>query len=389
MRRSAIMPLMIACSFGGALLALLLLWNLGLLGPGSAAPDRPPAVLAETGPVAPGTLAGLEAVNTRIYEQLSPSVVNITTIEVSYDFFFEPTREEGTGSGSILDKNGYILTNHHVIDNADYIQVTLTDKLKYKAEVVGFDEVDDLAVIRIQAPKEQLTPIPMGTSKDLKVGQIVYAIGNPFGLNRTMTNGIISSLGRTIKSKAGFLIDNVIQTDAAINPGNSGGPLIDSGGRLIGINTSIFTTSGGSIGIGFAVPVDTARRVIADLIQYGKVRRPWVGIYGQDISPELAKYLELPNEPGVLVAYVEPGSSAAQAGVRGGNRRLRLGMYRVVTGGDFITQVDGRSVASFSELSSYLLNKSVGETATLTLYRDGRKMNLPVKMLEKSQGLNL
>ena len=389
MKRTGFLLLMVACSFGGAILALLLMWNLGLLGPGAAAPGRPPAVLAETGPVPPDALAGLEGVNTRIYEQLGPSVVNITTIEVSYDFFFEPAQEQGTGSGSIIDRNGYILTNHHVIENADYIQVTLTDKLKYKAEVVGIDEVDDLAVIRIQAPKEQLTPIPMGSSKDLKVGQIVYAIGNPFGLNRTMTSGIISSLGRSIKSKAGYLIDEVIQTDAAINPGNSGGPLIDASGRMIGINTSIFTTSGGSIGIGFAVPVDTARRVIADLIQYGKVRRPWVGIYGQDIGPELAKYLELPDEPGVLVAYVEPGSSAAQAGVRGGNRRLRLGIYRVVTGGDFITQVDGRSVANFSELTSYLLNKGLGETATLTLYRDGRKMNLPVKMLEKSKGLNL
>jgi S1-C subfamily serine protease len=389
MKRTSFLWLMVLCSFGGAVMAVLLLARLGLLDPDLAASHRPPAVLAETGPVSPEALAGIEAINTRIYEQLGPSVVNITTTEVSYDFFLQPSQEEGTGSGSILDQHGYILTNYHVIENADYIQVTLSDKLKYKAEVVGFDEVDDLAVIRIQAPPEQLRPIPVGNSKDLKVGQVVYAIGNPFGLTRTMTSGIISSLGRSIKSKAGYIINDVIQTDAAINPGNSGGPLIDSSGRMIAINTSIFTTSGGSIGIGFAIPIDLAKRVIHDLIEYGQVRRPWIGISGQDISMEVARYLDLPERTGVLVAYVEPGSSADQAGIRGGNRRMRLGIYRVVVGGDFITEMDGRQVNSFSDLTSYLLNKSPGETVNLTLYRDGRKISLPLRLVEKKRSLNL
>jgi len=255
--------------------------------------------------------------------------------------------------------------------------------------VTGFDEVNDLAVIRIKAPAEVLKPIPLGTSRDLKVGQYVYAIGNPFGLTRTLTKGIISSLGRSIKSKAGFIIDGVIQTDAAINPGNSGGPLIDSSGRLIGVNTSIFTTSGGSIGIGFAVPVDLVRRVVADLIQFGRVQYPWIGVSGQSLTADVASYLELPGEEGLLVAFVEKGSSADQAGIRGGDRRIRLGIYRLVIGGDYIVQVDDRKVTGQSEFTSYLLSKKPGDTVRVTLYRNGRKMEIPLRLVAKGRSRTL
>ncbi|MBN2431094.1 MAG: trypsin-like peptidase domain-containing protein [Acidobacteria bacterium] len=332
----------------------------------------------------PSTGADTEQLNIRIYEQLSPSVVNITTIEVAYDFFFSPVREQGTGSGSILNTDGHILTNYHVVENADYIQVTLADKSQFKAELIGFDEINDIAVLKIDREAKILRPIPMGSSQNLHVGQMVYAIGNPFGLSHTMTSGIISSLGRSIKSKAGFIIDDVIQSDAAINPGNSGGPLIDSSGRMIGITTSIFTTSGGNIGIGFSVPVDTVRRVVNDLIRYGRVRRPWVGIYGQSITSDLSRYLALPQPEGVLVAYVEPGSSADQAGIRGGTRRVRAGIYRVVIGGDFIVRMDDRPVTNTEDLTSYLLNRTPGDTVTLTLYRDGREIQVRMEMREKS-----
>jgi len=344
-------------------------------------------VLAESEPAARLTVE--EENNIRIYDTLSPSVVNITTTEVGYDFFLDPVQEQGTGSGSILDAEGHILTNYHVIENADYIHVTISDKHKYRAEVTGFDEVNDLAVIRIKAPAEVLKPIPLGTSRDLKVGQYVYAIGNPFGLTRTLTKGIISSLGRSIKSKAGFIIDGVIQTDAAINPGNSGGPLIDSSGRLIGVNTSIFTTSGGSIGIGFAVPVDLVRRVVADLIQFGRVQYPWIGVSGQSLTADVASYLELPGEEGLLVAFVEKGSSADQAGIRGGDRRIRLGIYRLVIGGDYIVQVDDRKVTGQSEFTSYLLSKKPGDTVRVTLYRNGRKMEIPLRLVAKGRSRTL
>ena len=318
--------------------------------------------------------------NIRVYESVSKSVVNITTIEVTYDFFFEPVGEQGTGSGSVLNKDGYILTNFHVVDSADSIQVTLFDHSTHKASVVGVDRVNDIAVLKIKAKRDKLFPIIFGNSKKLKVGQKVYAIGNPFGLTGTMTSGIISSLGRTIKSKAGFLIDDVIQTDAAINPGNSGGPLLDSSGRMIGMNTSIFTTSGGSIGIGFAIPVNTIKRVVSDLIKYGKVLRPWIGIHGVDITEDLANYLNLPVKSGVLVSYVDKGSSAYDAGIKGGNKYAIIGFYKVVIGGDIIVKINNKDVEDMETLSSILLNMRPGDTVTVTLYRNGKKIKIKMKL---------
>lgn len=345
---------------------------------------EPGAPLSAVAPPAP--LSVEETNNIAVYERVSPSVVNITTVEVAYDFFFSPVEETGTGSGAVLDRQGHILTNHHVVQGADHIQVTLADQSQHAARVVGADAVNDLAVLRIDAPADQLSPIPLGTSAGLRVGQKVYAIGNPFGLSHTLTIGIISSLGRSIRSRAGYLIDGVIQTDAAINPGNSGGPLLDSAGRMVGVNTSIFTTSGGSIGIGFAVPVDTVRQVATDLIRHGRVRRPWIGIRGQDVGARLARRLDLPDRSGVLVAFVEPGSSAAQAGVRGGDRRVLAGNVRVVIGGDYILAVDDRPVTTMSELTGALINRRPGERVNLRLVRHGREMDLPMTLVEGNGG---
>ncbi len=318
--------------------------------------------------------------NIRVYKNVNRSVVNITTIEVSYDFFFEPVGRQGTGSGSVLNKKGYILTNFHVVDGADSIQVTLYDHSTHKANIVGVDRVNDIAVLKIETSPKKLFPIVLGDSKHLKVGQKVYAIGNPFGLTGTMTSGIISSLGRTIKSRSGFLIDDVIQTDAAINPGNSGGPLLDSSGRMIGMNTSIFTTSGGSIGIGFAIPVNTIKRIVSDLIKYGRVLRPWIGIHGVDINEDLADILGLPVDEGVLVSYVDRGSSAYFAGIRGGDRYVKIGFYRIVVGGDIIVAIDGKEVSDMETLSSILLNKRPGDVVDVLLYREGKKIQIKMKL---------
>lgn len=386
-KRIIFLALLFASLMGGAL-TMVLLWRLGVNfdhpAPGPVKNVIPVAASREETVYTPE-----EENNIRIYEQLNASVVNITTTEVSYDFFLDPVHEMGTGSGSILDQDGHILTNYHVIEQADYIHVTINGKNRYKAEVTGVDQVNDLAVLKIEAPRDQLRPIAIGRSRSLKAGQKVFAIGNPFGLSHTMTIGIISSLGRSIKSKQGFIIDNVIQTDAAINPGNSGGPLIDSNGRMIGVNTSIFTTSGGSIGIGFAVPSDTAVSVAGDIIKFGKVRRPWIGIIGQDVSSDLARYLDLPADSGVLVAEVENGSSADRSGIQGGDRRVRLGLYRFITGGDLIVQIDDRPVSGMTDLSSILLNHRPGDTVTCTLFRKGRKIQVSLQLIEKPRGLRL
>src|SRR5881397_1282708 len=224
-----------------------------------------------------------EEVNIRVYNKVSPGVVNITSTVVEYGFFFGAVPSKETGSGSVLDLDGHILTNFHVIADAQSLEVALPDGTKHRPTVVGFDRTNDLAVLQIKASKERLRPVSLGDSSTLKVGQKVLAIGNPLRLQNTLTVGIISSLGRTIQSEGGELVDGVIQTDAAINPGNSGGPLLNSAGEMIGINTSIFTIGGGNIGIGFAVPASTIRRVVDDLIRYGRVLRPWLGVSGYTI----------------------------------------------------------------------------------------------------------
>jgi S1-C subfamily serine protease len=331
------------------------------------------------------TLSSDEETNIRVYGHVSPGVVNITRTIVEYDFFFAPVATEGgTGSGCVLDTEGNILTNYHVIESADSLEVSLPDHTKYRAKIIGFDKQNDLAVIRLAgAPKERLHPITLGDSGTLKVGQKVLAIGNPLGLQNTLTTGIVSSLGRRIKTEDGTLIDNVIQTDAAINPGNSGGPLLNTAGEMIGINTSIFTIrGGGSIGIGFAIPVNAIRRVVTELIRDGRVRRPWFGIEGYELSEDFASALNLPVQNGILITSVYPGSSADRAGIQGANQIARLYNHRIGIGGDILTEVEGKPVGSLEELRLVLEAKRPGETVRITMYRGRAKTQKSVVLVE-------
>jgi S1-C subfamily serine protease len=328
-------------------------------------------------------LSGDEQTNVRVYQQVSPGVVNVTKTVVQYNFFFQPVAREGTGSGCLLDKDGNVLTNYHVIENADNLEVSLPDHTKYRAEVVGVDRQNDLAVVRLKgAAKERLHPINLGDSNALKVGQKVLAIGNPLGLQNTLTVGIISSLGRRIETEAGDLVDNVIQTDAAINPGNSGGPLLNTAGEMIGINTSIFTIGGGNIGIGFAIPANTIRRVATELIRDGRVLRPWFGIEGYSINEDLASLLKLPVKSGILVKDVYRGSSAEKAEIHGANEVVSWFNERIYIGGDIITEIDGKLISSQEELALVLETKRPGDTVQATLYRGKTKIQKSVILLE-------
>ena len=300
-----------------------------------------------------------------LFRQASPSVVHITAITVQRDLFTLNLYQipEGTGSGFVWDTNGDVITNFHVIQNADAAQVTLADQSNWKARVVGVAADKDLAVLRIDAPANRLRPIPLGTSKDLQVGQSVFAIGNPFGLDQTLTTGVISALGREIESVTRRPIQGVIQTDAAINPGNSGGPLLDSAGRLIGVNAAIYSPSGASAGIGFAIPVDTVNRIVPELIRYGKVIRPGIGV--QVAEDQIAEQLGV---KGVLVVDVNAGSAAAKAGIRP-TRREPSGRVRL---GDVIVAIDGTKVESPSDLFLALEKYKVGDAVNLSLLRDGK-----------------
>jgi S1-C subfamily serine protease len=334
-------------------------------------------------PASQATISNDEEINIRVYDKVSPGVVNITRTVVEYDFFFSPVAREGTGSGCVLDTDGNILTNYHVIENADSLEISLPDRTKYRAKVIGVDRQNDLAILRlIGASKERLHPISLGSSTGLKVGQKVLAIGNPLGLQNTLTVGIISSLGRRIKTESDDLVDNVIQTDAAINPGNSGGPLLNTAGEMIGINSSIFTIGGGNIGIGFAIPADTIRRVATELIRDGRVLRPWFGIEGYALNEDLASVLELPVKSGILVYRIYRGSSAEKSDIRGANRVEGWYNERIYVGGDIITEVEGKPVASHEELRLLLESKRPGETIEVTLYRGNSKIKKSVILVE-------
>jgi putative serine protease PepD len=323
--------------------------------------------------------------NIRIYEQLNAGVVNILKVAVSYDFYYDPIPTEASGSGVVIDKNGYILTNSHVVEGAETLEVTLVDGSKWKAKIIGTDPKNDIAVIKIDAPPQKLTAIPFGDSGDLKVGQKVLAIGNPFGLDRTLTTGIISSLGRTLRSETGVEMDGIIQTDASINPGNSGGPLLNSEGKLIGLTTAIFSPSGGSVGIGFAVPINVVKRILPDLIQKGYIPYPWIGLEMQTIIPEFAKEMSLPVNKGILVAKVIPGSPASKAGLRGGKNYVRAGNIILVVGGDIIVSVDEKEMNVVSDMFRFLKEKKPGDIINITLYRNSKKMNVKVKLEEEER----
>jgi S1-C subfamily serine protease len=320
-----------------------------------------------------GDLASAEKAVIALFRQASPSVLHITAISVQRDLFTLNLYQipEGTGSGFVWDHSGNIITNFHVIQNADVAQVTLGDQTTWKARRVGVAPDKDIAVLRIDAPTNRLQPIPIGVSKDLQVGQSVFAIGNPFGLDQSLTTGVISALGREIESVTRRPIQGVIQTDAAINPGNSGGPLLDSAGRLIGVNTAIYSPSGVSAGIGFAIPVDTVNRIVSELIRYGKVTRPGIGV--QIAEEQIADRLGV---KGILIVEVVPGSAAAKAGLRPtqreGSGRVRLG--------DVITAVDGKKVESPNELFILLENYKVGDVVSISLLRDGKVMQTKVTL---------
>ena len=325
-----------------------------------------------------------ESINIRIYESRSRGVVNITSTTLEYTWFLEVVPRQGVGSGVVIDKKGHIVTNYHVIRDAERLEVTLYDKEKYEAKRVGIDPINDIAVLKIDCPEEKLYPAQLGRSDDLKVGQKVLAIGNPFCLDQTLTTGIISSLQRTLRTDFG-LIDDVIQTDAAINPGNSGGPLLNRRGEVIGINTAIFSRTGESVGIGFAVPVNTVSRILPDLLEHGRVLRAWFGVQGQPLSPRLAQALRLPVEEGLLVVQVESSSSADQAGIRGGQRRVFFGNLPLLIGGDVIVALGGQSVTSMVDLASILEDKRPGDRISVVYYRGQEKIEKEMQ-LEGTQG---
>lgn len=323
--------------------------------------------------------------NIQVYRRVMPSVVNITSTAVAYDFFYGPIPQQGLGTGFVLNKEGQILTNNHVIKDARQIEVTLSNRKKYKAQIVGTDPSHDLAVIQINAP--DLTPATLGDSKNLQVGQKVFAIGNPFGLSGTMTKGIVSSI-RQVREADGTYIDEAIQTDAPINPGNSGGPLLNSRGDVIGINTMIAT--GGaeqSSGVGFAIPINAAKSVLHDLITLGRVVRPDLAVITLPISPELAQELGLAADSGLLIQRVQRGGAAARAGLRGGNERAYIGMTPVILGGDLIVAIDDQDVSDPSDLAHIMNSHKAGDTVKVTIYRGRKKMDVQVQ-LDTAKGQN-
>jgi S1-C subfamily serine protease len=327
----------------------------------------------------PETLDSEEQNNILVYRKNIPSVVNVTSRAMAFDFFYGLVPQEGQGSGFIIDKDGHILTNYHVIADARQVEVTMHNRKKYKATVVGTDPAHDLAVIQIQAP--DLLSAVLGDSRNLQVGQKVYAIGNPFGLAGTMTRGIVSSI-RPVKEPNGAMIEEAIQTDAAINPGNSGGPLLNWHGEVIGINTMILSSVGQNSGVGFAIPINTAKAVLNDLMTLGRVRRPALGVRTIPISPELADEIGLPADYGLLIVQVIPGGAADQAGLRGGSERAYLGNTPITLGGDLIVAIDGQKIEDEDDLAQVMNNHRAGDTVKVTIFRNKKKLDVNVSLGE-------
>jgi S1-C subfamily serine protease len=367
------------------LLALGLIIGLGAYWAGSrwggrnpdAVHARPATLAADEGPI---TLDPTEAQNVRIYKQASPAVANIVTRAVQYDFFFDAVPVEGAGSGFVIDTDGHILTNYHVVQGAETIEVTLGDQSRYKAKYIGADTRNDIALIQIDPKGHKLAALPLGDSRTLLVGQRVLAIGNPFGFQSTLTTGVVSSLGRTVQTSENTFIDEAIQTDASINRGNSGGPLLNSRGEVIGINSAIYAPTGTTAGIGFAIPVNTARRAAEDLISTGHVRHASLGAEGRAVWPGLADALHLGVQQGILVERVTPGGPAAQAGIRGGTRSVLAGLQELRIGGDVLVAMNGKDLTSQMDLNLMLNRAWPGDTVTLTIVRDGKKVDIPVKL---------
>jgi S1-C subfamily serine protease len=328
-----------------------------------------------------------ERENISIYENLNEAVVNITTETMAINWFLEPVPQEGgSGSGSIIDTRGYVLTNNHVIENAYKVFINLADGSQLEGAVVGTDSENDLAVLKFEPPANgNIKTIPFGDSNTLRVGQRVLAIGNPFALERTLTVGIVSGLGRPIQTSRQNIIRDMIQTDASINPGNSGGPLLDAQGRMIGINTMIYSPTGGSVGIGFAVPVNTAKRVVAELIAYGKVRRGWIDASVVQLFPALVRYAKLPVNTGLLVSRTKRAGLAEQAGLRQGSDPVRYGSTVIYLGGDIITSVDGMKVDTLADLYSALEDNKPGEKVAVEILRGGKTSTLEISLADREE----
>jgi S1-C subfamily serine protease len=335
---------------------------------------RPSVPAAEPRAVtARGDLSSEEKSTIELFQRASPSVVYVTTLVRARSFFDVVEMPQGAGSGFLWDPEGHVVTNFHVIANSSDVRVTLDDQSTYRAKVVGVAPDKDLAVLEVPAPREKLKPILIGMSRDLVVGQRVFAIGNPFGLDRTLTTGIVSALGRSIQSMTNRKIANVIQTDAAINPGNSGGPLLDSAGRLIGVNTQIASPSGGSAGIGFAIPVDTVNDVVPQLIRHGRVTRPQLGVTLAD-----ARLARQVGVDGVIILAVNEGSGAEKAGLRG-TRQDENGDLLI---GDVLVEVDGKPVRSYDDLATVLESRKPGETVKVKFLRGSRTLEADVVLSE-------
>jgi S1-C subfamily serine protease len=320
--------------------------------------------------------------NISVYRKNIGSVVNVTSRTMTFDFFYGLVPSEGQGSGFVIDRDGHILTNYHVIASSQQgaqIEVTLHNRKKYRATIVGTDRGHDLAIIQIKAP--DLQPMTLGDSTHLQVGQKVYAIGNPFGLAGTLTRGIVSSI-RSVEEPDGVRIEEAIQTDAAINPGNSGGPLLNWHGEVIGINTMIASNVGQSAGIGFAIPINTAKAVLNDLVTLGRVRRPALGVRTLPIDPDLADQMGLPADSGLLIVQVIPGGAADRSGLRGGNERAFLGNMPISVGGDLIVAIDGEQVQDQQDLQQMMDRHRAGDTVRITIYRGKKKMDVNVTLGE-------
>jgi S1-C subfamily serine protease len=394
--RPVVLVLLVLCGFYYITARLMPIGALaGLMHHGSSA-ENGPSIFDVNGPFANFSLTQASAApaydteeqeNIAVYKKALPSVVNITSTQVGYDFFLRPVPQQGQGSGFLLTPDGKILTNEHVVDNAQLVEVTLSDQKKYKATVLGTDKSHDLALLQIHGATN-LQPATLASGNNLVVGQKVYAIGNPFGFSGTMTSGIVSAI-RSIATPTGNKIENAIQTDASINPGNSGGPLLNSHGEVIGITTIIATNPNSnadqSAGIGFAIPISTARAVIDDFARYGRVRRPSLDVVTLPIGPDIAEQIGLPADYGILIERVIPGGAAEQAGLRGGTQRAYLGNTPVMLGGDLIVALDGQPVTTPQDLSNALNARHAGDAVVLTVFRGRQRMNVHVTLGDAKQ----
>jgi S1-C subfamily serine protease len=331
-----------------------------------------------------------EQENITVYEQYNEAVVNITTEIVGINWFLEPVPQSGgSGSGSIIDTQGYVLTNYHVIQKAYKVFINLFDGSQVEGTVVGTDPENDLAILKFTPPRGiNLKTIPYGDSGTLKVGQKVLAIGNPFALERTLTVGIVSGLGRPIQISRQNIVRDMIQTDASINPGNSGGPLLDSQGKMIGINTMIYSPSGGSVGIGFAVPVNTAKRVVAELIENGRVRRGWIDASVVQLFPALVQYAKLPVSEGLLISRTKRNGFAERAGIRQGSEPVRYGSSVIYLGGDILIMADNMKVSTLADLYSALEDNKPGDQVEVEVIRAGKPVRLRLTLANREEVLD-